>query len=70
MSNLIPCGTCGYPLDESERTTLIEHNGKMLKPWIELTEKEVQWIYDNGRTPAGMIEMAEAKLREKNGGKV
>lgn len=34
--------------------------------WIGLTDEEVQWIYDNGRTPAGMIDMAEAKLREKN----
>ena len=36
------------------------------KPWVGLTDEEFQWIYDNGRTPAGMIEMAEAKLREKN----
>lgn len=36
------------------------------KPWVGLTDAEFQWIYDNGRTPAGMIEMAEAKLREKN----
>ena len=36
------------------------------REWQGLTDAEFQWIYDNGRTPAGMIEMAEAKLREKN----
>lgn len=38
------------------------------RQWVGLTDEEVQWIYDNGRTPAGMIDMAEAKLRQKNGG--
>lgn len=38
------------------------------REWVSLTDAEFQWIYDNGRTPAGMIEMAEAKLREKNSG--
>jgi hypothetical protein len=36
------------------------------KPWVGLTDEEAQWIYDNGRTPAGMMEMVEAKLKEKN----
>jgi hypothetical protein len=36
------------------------------KPWVGLTDEEAQWIYDNGRTPAGMMEMVEAKLRSKN----
>ena len=36
------------------------------RTWVGLTDQEFQWIYDNGRTPAGMIEMAEAKLKEKN----
>jgi hypothetical protein len=26
-SNLIPCGTCGYPLTPEERTTLVEQDG-------------------------------------------
>jgi hypothetical protein len=30
MSNMIECGTCGYPLTPEERTTLIEHNGRMI----------------------------------------
>ena len=46
------------------------HDGKPWpiapKPWVGLTDEEAQWIYDNGRTPAGMMEMVEAKLKEKN----
>jgi hypothetical protein len=46
------------------------HDGKpwpvQPKPWVGLTDEEAQWIYDNGRTPAGMMEMVEAKLKEKN----
>jgi hypothetical protein len=48
------------------------HDGKPWpvapKPWVGLTDEEAQWIYDNGRTPAGMMEMVEAKLKEKNHG--
>jgi hypothetical protein len=36
------------------------------KLWVGLTDEEAQWIYDNGRTPSGMMEMVEAKLKEKN----
>jgi hypothetical protein len=36
------------------------------KPWVGLTDEDAQWIYDNGRTPSGMMEMVEAKLKEKN----
>jgi hypothetical protein len=36
------------------------------KPWVELTDEEAQWIYDNSRTPSNMMEMVEAKLKEKN----
>jgi hypothetical protein len=46
------------------------HDGKPWpvapKPWVGLTDEEAQWIYDNGRTPSGMMEMVEAKLKEKN----
>jgi hypothetical protein len=34
--------------------------------WVGLTDADAQWIYDNARTPSGMIEMTEAKLKEKN----
>jgi hypothetical protein len=36
------------------------------RPWVELTDKEAQWLYDNCRTPANLIDMVEAKLKEKN----
>ena len=36
------------------------------EPWVGLTDEEAQWIYDNGRTPSGMMEMVEAKLKERN----
>jgi hypothetical protein len=42
-------------------TTPVAHNS-----WIGLTDKEAQWIYDSSRTPSGMMEMVEAKLKEKN----
>jgi hypothetical protein len=32
MTNLINCGTCGYPLTPEERTSLIERDGVMVKP--------------------------------------
>jgi hypothetical protein len=32
ISNLINCGTCGYPLTPEERTSLIERDGVMVKP--------------------------------------
>ena len=38
------------------------------RPWVGLTEQEFQLIYDMGRTPTGMMEMVEAKLKEKNNG--
>jgi tmRNA-binding protein len=34
--------------------------------WVGLTDHEAQWIYDKSRTPSGMMEMVEAKLKEKN----
>jgi hypothetical protein len=36
------------------------------KPWVGLTDEEAQWLYDNCRTPSNLIEMVEAKLKEKN----
>jgi hypothetical protein len=36
------------------------------RTWVGLTDEEFQWVYDHGRTPAGMMEMIEAKLKEKN----
>jgi hypothetical protein len=42
-----------------------ESSGKP-SAWVGLTDEEAQWIYDNGRTPSGMMEMVEAKLKQKN----
>jgi hypothetical protein len=36
------------------------------RPWVGLTDEEFQLIYDMGRTPSGMMEMVESKLKEKN----
>ena len=36
------------------------------RTWVGLTDQEFQWIYDHGRTSAGMMELVEAKLKEKN----
>lgn len=38
------------------------------RPWVGMTDEEFQLIYDMGRTPTGMMEMVEAKLKEKNNG--
>lgn len=38
------------------------------RPWVGLTEQEFQLIYDMGRTPSGMMEMVEIKLKELNHG--
>lgn len=38
------------------------------RTWVGLTDQEFQWIYDHGRTSAGMMELVEAKLKEKNCG--
>ncbi len=41
------------------------------RPWVGLTDEEVQWLYDqwlcdNCQTPSNLIDMTEAKLKEKN----
>jgi len=36
------------------------------REWVGLTDAEAQLIYDMGRTPSGMMEMVESKLKEKN----
>ena len=36
------------------------------RTWVGLTDEEAQWLYDNCRTPANLIDMTEAKLKEKN----
>jgi hypothetical protein len=36
------------------------------RPWVGLTDDEAQWLYDNCQTPSNLIDMVEAKLKEKN----
>jgi hypothetical protein len=36
------------------------------RTWVGLTDEEAQWLYDNCRTPSNLIDMTEAKLKEKN----
>ena len=36
------------------------------RPWVGLTDEEAQWLYDNCRTPSDLIDMVEAKLKDKN----
>ena len=38
------------------------------RTWVGLTDEEAQWLYDNCRTPSNLIDMVEAKLKEKNSG--
>lgn len=47
MTNLINCGTCGYPLAPEERTTLVEKDGVMVKPareWVGLSDEEMRQL--------------------------
>lgn len=48
ISNLINCGTCGYPLAPEERTSLIERDGVMVKP--APVQEPVAWLveFENG----------------------
>lgn len=64
MSNMVECGTCGYPLTPEERTSLVEHNGRMVKPWQSLTGEEIaEAMVFNKRV---MVAHIENKLKEKN----
>jgi hypothetical protein len=42
-----------------------ESSGKP-SAWVGLTDEEAQWLYDNCRTPSNLIDMVEAKLKERN----
>ena len=60
--------------EDSERRTILVITmldaysmvGRAQRPWVGLTDDEAQWLYDNCRTPSNLIEMVEAKLKEKN----
>ena len=68
---MIECATCGYPLLQEERTSLQEVKGKMVKPWVSLTDEEILEIEDDSKEfdyliPHLFARAIEAKLREKN----
>ena len=56
----LPVGTKLYTTPPQEQQSCDK------RTWVGLTEEEFQWIYDNGRTPAGMMEIVEAKLKQLN----
>ena len=81
MTNLINCGTCGYPLAPEERTTLVEKDGVMMKPareWVGLADEDVYPLANEhlryqpeDYEASGVYDLAraiETKLREKNHG--
>ena len=47
-------------MDEDDDTQVYK------RPWVGLTDEEAQWLYDNCRTPSNLIDMVEAKLKERN----
>ena len=49
------------PKDEPER-----NEPPPQRTWVGLTDEEAQWLYDNCRTPSDLIDMVEAKLKDKN----
>jgi hypothetical protein len=65
------CGSYAFNLykdgiDQGNLCDVHYWQAKAQRTWVGLTDEEAQWIYDNGRTPSGMMEMVEAKLKEKN----
>lgn len=70
MSNMIECGTCGYPLTPEERTGLVERNGRVVKPWQSLTDEEMDeaWYCSNLAGRRDIVRAIEQALWEKNFG--
>jgi len=56
-----------HPTDP-DKMVYVKAEYNLPKPWVGLTDEEAQWLYDNCRTPSNLIEMVEAKLKEKNNG--
>lgn len=52
--------------EEVKNCHRIIKNLQKKREFVGLTDEEFQLIYDMGRTPAGMMEMVEAKIKEKN----
>jgi len=45
---------------------LFEDELQPKREWVGLTDEEFNFIHEHGRTPDRMMEMVEAKLKEKN----
>ena len=66
-NDLKECGTCGYPLLPEERTGLVEVNGKMVKPWVGLTDGKDWRMSLHGKDFISGALWAESLLKSKNG---
>ena len=64
MSNMIECGTCGYPLTPEERTNLVEYNGRMVKPWQSLTDEEAFNAFGFSSRPIDFMERVTQEMRD------
>jgi hypothetical protein len=65
VSDPFDCGTyVGNHIGKEIKHTLGDCQPQ--RTWVGLTNEEAQWLYDNCRTPSNLIDMTEAKLKEKN----
>ena len=53
-------------VDEREFGAFRVYTHPPQRTWQGLTDEEAQWLYDKCRTPGTLIDMVEAKLKEKN----
>ena len=65
------CGSYAFNLymddiDQGDLCDVHYWQAKAQRTWVGLTDEEAQWLYDNCRTPSNLIDMVEAKLKEKN----
>ena len=68
----VSCDCQTPPMMQFDRHILVSDTTPPKQPpqrtWVGLTDEEAQWLYDNCRTPSNLIDMVEAKLKEKNNG--
>ena len=64
----LQAGKCwtAYPTKHDSCTIPLSLCTPQQRTWARLTDEEAQWLYDNCRTPSNLIDMTEAKLKEKN----
>jgi hypothetical protein len=66
IGDMVAADSVAYSRGYEEGMAAESQVQKTLKPWVGLTDEEAQWLYDNCRTPSNLIDMVEAKLKEKN----